>query len=80
MSALTVRFPLATIRAVRAFARQDRLTVSAWMRKLIDAELKNPQRSRAVFVDEWPHSETVSSGQGVRIEWVAGGRPETVTF
>ena len=77
---LTVRFPLAMIRAVRAFARQDHLTVSAWIRKLIDAELKNPQRSRAVFADEWPRSETVSSGQGVRIELLTGGPPETATF
>ena len=37
--AVSVRFPLGLAAAARSFAQQDGMSVSAWMRRLIDREI-----------------------------------------
>lgn len=39
-----VRFPKATIEAVRAFADEDGVTVSSWIRRLVDEEIERRVR------------------------------------
>jgi hypothetical protein len=66
---LAVRFPIAMIAAVRRFARHDGKTVSGWVRDLVAAELKNPQRQRSVDFSEYPQTKTGSSGaETVRVQ------------
>lgn len=58
----SVRFGADMIAQVRQFARQDGMTVSQWIRKLINRELKSPQRQPAVDVTLYPQSQTAASG------------------
>ncbi len=39
-----VRFPAATIQAVRPLAQTDGMTVSAWIRRLVDSAVRQRQR------------------------------------
>ena len=76
----SVGFPAGVIRAVRQFARQDGVRMSEWIRNLVAAELKSPQRTRVVDVNEYPLPQTIASGGISRIEWeYAGAAPGSVT-
>ena len=74
----SVRFGADMIARVRQFARQDGMTVSQWIRKLIDRELKNPQRQPAVDMALYPQSQTMASG-ACRVEIEIVPSPATWT-
>ena len=77
---LAVRFPADLLSAVRQFARQDGKTVSAWLRDLVVAEARRPQRQRPVDCSEYPQSRTVSSGAGrCRVEFGVSPAPVSRT-
>ncbi len=76
----SVRFGADLIANVRHFARQDGVTASQWVRKLVEREIKNPQRQPAVDVSLYPWSQTVSSGAGCRFTLTGPRPPESVTY
>ena len=59
---LSVRFGRDVMAAARHFARRDGVTVSQWIRGLIEKELGSPNRQPAVDVSLCPQSQTVASG------------------
>ena len=65
---LAVRFQPDVIAAVRRFARQDGVTVSRWLRNLVAAELKHPNRQPPVDVSLYPQTQTIASGASCRVE------------
>jgi hypothetical protein len=77
---LAVRFGRDTLAAVRHFARRDGVTISQWIRKLVDKELKNRERQTAVDVSLYPQTQTVASGV-CRLKFdPASPSPGSVTF
>jgi hypothetical protein len=73
----SVRFAPDVAATVKRFAREDGMTVSAWVRRLVARELKRP---RPVNFRDYPTSQTVPSGAGTRISWAiapSGGATRT---
>jgi hypothetical protein len=71
MNMISVRFPKEMHGAVRRFAKQDRMTVSAWLRKLIEAEMKQPYRAPPMDYTLWGPLPTTASSS-CRVEWIQG--------
>jgi hypothetical protein len=67
---ISVRFGKDAAAAVQRFARQDRMTVSQWIRHLVDHEINSPNRYPAVDFRLYPATQTVSSGGATVIEMV----------
>lgn len=66
---LAVRFPADMVAAIRRFAREDGVSASALIRRLVASELKNPQRAAAVDYTQYgPQPQTVASG-AVKVEF-----------
>ena len=71
MTMICVRFSQDMHAAISRFARQDRKTVSRWLRDLVAREMKNPQRSPAVDFSAYPQSQTVASGAPLDLAWIS---------
>jgi hypothetical protein len=67
---LSVRFPRELTSSVRYWARRDGVTVSEWIRKLVESEMATPNRQPPVDVSLYPVSKTASSGGHCRVEWL----------
>lgn len=75
----SVRFPGAMLQAVRQFARKDGVTVSEWIRRLIEREVENPNRAMAVDYRLYPQPQTVVSGGSIQVEWEPPSAAPNVT-
>jgi len=77
---LAVRFAPSVIAAVRRFAKQDGVTVSQWIRKLVLAEMEKPDRQPPVDFTAYPQTQTVASGTLALTDVViTGSAPASVT-
>ena len=67
MSMVSVRFTPSMIAWVRYFAKKDGLTVSQWLRKLVDREVRNYHPP--VDVSRYPMAVTMSSGADTKVTY-----------
>lgn len=83
MSMLSVRLPRAMFDEVRHFTRRDGVTVSEWMRRLVEAEAASPNRYPPADIARYPQPRTTNSSAEAcpgGIKWtLQTGPPVTYT-
>jgi hypothetical protein len=67
---ISVRFGSDVIAAVRRLARHDGMTVSQWIRRRVDDEIRNPRRRASADYTAYPRTETAASGHLTNVTWI----------